>query len=207
MLNNHTGGSNIAIGVQALANNDSGSGNIVLGNVSGTAITTASNVICIGNLSADNVGNHTYIGNINSTTVSGGGTDTVTVDLTTGLLGHLSSSRRYKEEIQPMDSASETLYQLKPVTYRYKKEIDASQSLDYGLVAEDVLRSILVWQSAMREVELRACATQQSTLCCSTNSSKSTGKCRICKPQLRSSKKESRFSRRNWKSRQRKSRK
>ena len=138
MLNNTSGDSNIAIGVQALGNNDSGSGNIVLGNVSGTAITTASNVICIGNLSADNVGNHTYIGNIGSTTVSGGGTDTVTVNLTTGLLGHLSSSRRYKEEIKPMDSASETLYRLKPVTYRYKKEIDATQSLDYGLVAEEV---------------------------------------------------------------------
>ena len=37
-----------------------------------------------------------------------------------------------------MNHASETLYQLKPVTYRYKKEIDATQSLDYGLVAEEV---------------------------------------------------------------------
>ena len=37
-----------------------------------------------------------------------------------------------------MDSASETLYRLKPVTYHYKKEIDATQSLDYGLVAEEV---------------------------------------------------------------------
>ena len=37
-----------------------------------------------------------------------------------------------------MDDASETLYRLKPVTFRYKKEIDASQVLDYGLVAEDV---------------------------------------------------------------------
>ena len=37
-----------------------------------------------------------------------------------------------------MNDASETLYQLKPVTYRYKKEIDATQSLDYGLVAEEV---------------------------------------------------------------------
>ena len=44
--------------------------------------------------------NHTYVRNIEATTVSGGGTDTVTVDLATGLLGHLSSSRRYKEEIQ-----------------------------------------------------------------------------------------------------------
>jgi len=39
-----------------------------------------------------------------------------------------------------MKDASETLYQLKPVTYRYKKEIDVTQSLDYGLVAEDVAR-------------------------------------------------------------------
>ena len=37
-----------------------------------------------------------------------------------------------------MDNASEALYQLKPVTYRYKKEIDRTQSLEYGLVAEDV---------------------------------------------------------------------
>jgi hypothetical protein len=80
--------------------------------------------------------NHTYIGNIFTTNVSGGGTDTVTVDLTTGLLGHLTSSRRYKENVRPMDNASETLYRLKPVTYRYKKEIDPTQSPAFGLVAE-----------------------------------------------------------------------
>ena len=39
-----------------------------------------------------------------------------------------------------MDKASEVLFELKPVTYRFKKEIDPSQSLDYGLVAEDVAR-------------------------------------------------------------------
>jgi len=109
-----------------------------LGNVAGTGITTANNVICIGQLPAADVDNRTYIANIAGTPVSGGGTDSVTVDLTTGLLGHLSSSRRYKEEIQPMDNASETLYRLKPVTYRFKKEIDATQSLDYGLIAEEV---------------------------------------------------------------------
>jgi Chaperone of endosialidase len=81
---------------------------------------------------------HTYIRNINTTSVSGPGTDTVTVDLTTGLLGHLTSSRRYKQDIHPMDNASETLYRLKPVTYRYKKEIDRSQGVDYGLIAEEV---------------------------------------------------------------------
>src|SRR4029077_15468612 len=82
--------------------------------------------------------NHTYVRNIDNTSVSGGGTDTVTVNLSPGFLGHLSSSRRHKEEIQPMANSSEALYRLKPVSYRYKKEIDSSQALDYGLVAEEV---------------------------------------------------------------------
>jgi hypothetical protein len=136
-LNNTAGELNVAIGLQALANNDTGNSNIALGYLAGTGVTTANNVICIGAGGAD-VDNRTYIANINTTTVSGGGTDTVMVDLTTGLLGHLSSSRRYKDEIQPMDNASESLYRLKPVTYRFKKEIDATQSRDYGLVAEEV---------------------------------------------------------------------
>jgi hypothetical protein len=54
------------------------------------------------------------------------------------MLGHLSSSRRHKEHIRPMNDASETFDRLKPVTYCYKKEIDVTQSLDYGLVAEEV---------------------------------------------------------------------
>ena len=37
-----------------------------------------------------------------------------------------------------MDKASEELYRLKPVTYRYKKEIDKTQSLAFGLIAEEV---------------------------------------------------------------------
>jgi hypothetical protein len=60
------------------------------------------------------------------------------VNLTTGLIGHLSSSRRYKENISAMDKSSEALYRLKPVTYQYKKEIDPTQSVDYGLIAEEV---------------------------------------------------------------------
>jgi hypothetical protein len=58
--------------------------------------------------------------------------------LATGRVGHNSSSRRYKEDIKPMDKASEALYRLKPVTYRYKKEINPRQGLEFGLVAEDV---------------------------------------------------------------------
>ena len=122
-LLNTTGNDNVAVRTGAGMSQDTGSGNVYIG--SG-----------IGGVAGES--NHTYVRNIDATTVSGGGTDTVTVNLATGLLGHLSSSRRYKEEIQPMDDASETLYRLKPVTFRYKKEIDASQVLDYGLVAEDV---------------------------------------------------------------------
>ena len=40
-----------------------------------------------------------------------------------------------------MDKASQALFALKPVTFRYKKDIDQSQSLDYGLIAQDVAQS------------------------------------------------------------------
>jgi hypothetical protein len=39
-----------------------------------------------------------------------------------------------------MHKASETLFALEPVIFRYKKEIDPKQHLDYGLIAEDVAK-------------------------------------------------------------------
>src|SRR5262249_6949713 len=51
-----------------------------------------------------------------------------------------SASVRYKEQIKPMNKASETVFALKPVTFRYKKEIDQSQNLEYGLIAEEVAK-------------------------------------------------------------------
>jgi Chaperone of endosialidase len=128
------------VGDDALQNNNSGDENTALGFKAGLNATTGAGNVYIGSqiIGVAGESNHTYIRNIKDTTVSGGGTDTVTVNLTTGLLGHLSSSKRYKEDIKSMDSASEALYRIKPVTYHYKKEIDATQSLDYGLVAEDV---------------------------------------------------------------------
>ena len=50
----------------------------------------------------------------------------------------VSSSKRFKQDIKPMDNASEALFSLKPVTFRYKKEIDAKGTWQFGLVAEDV---------------------------------------------------------------------
>jgi Chaperone of endosialidase len=133
------GGANTAVGRGALDQNVSGNFNTAIGKDAGGLATGSGNVY-IGHLVAGVAGenNHTYIRNINSTNVSGGGTDVVTVDLSTGLLGHLTSSRRYKEDIKPMNESSEVVYRLKPVTYRYKKDIDRTQSPAFGLIAEEV---------------------------------------------------------------------
>jgi hypothetical protein len=56
-------------------------------------------------------------------------------------IGTLSSSRRYKEEIKPMDKASETIFALRPVSFRYKKEVDAARALSFGLIAEEVAKT------------------------------------------------------------------
>src|SRR5437879_6382015 len=53
-------------------------------------------------------------------------------------LGTATSSVRFKDDIKPMDNVSEALFALKPVTFRYKKEIDPAGVSQLGLVAEEV---------------------------------------------------------------------
>jgi hypothetical protein len=134
---NTMGITNVAIGYHALEHNTTGAENTALGVEAGRDQTTGSGNVYIGRSVVGVAGesNKTYIRNINSTGLNGAA---VTVDVNTGLLGHATSSRRYKEEIQPMDQASEALYQLKPVNFRYKKEIDRTQALSFGLIAEEV---------------------------------------------------------------------
>jgi hypothetical protein len=118
-----------------------GSGNVFIGLLAGQNIGGGDSNICIGNqvLGETDAADSTYIGNINTTAQPiVAGVDGVTVDLTTGKLGHGVSSRRFKEEIKPMDTASEALYALKPVTFHYNKAIDPTQTLDFGLIAEEV---------------------------------------------------------------------
>jgi uncharacterized coiled-coil protein SlyX len=43
-----------------------------------------------------------------------------------------------KEGIKPMDKASEAILGLKPVTFRYKEELDPDRIPQFGLVAEEV---------------------------------------------------------------------
>jgi hypothetical protein len=134
LFSNTTGGVNTAIGVNALLNNTTGSFNIALGNSAGINVTTASNVICIG-ANGNNVNDSCYIGNIFGSTSSNGVAVLVN---TNGRLGTMTSSARFKDEIKPMDKASEALFALKPVAFRYKKKIDPAGTPQLGLVAEDV---------------------------------------------------------------------
>jgi hypothetical protein len=56
-----------------------------------------------------------------------------------GQLGTINSSRRFKEDIQPMGSVSERLFALRPVTFKYKQPYeDGAKPVQYGLVAEEV---------------------------------------------------------------------
>ena len=136
------GDDNTCIGDAAAAGGpgSEGNGNVFIGATSGNNITSGDNNICIGNaVLGENGADSTYIGNINTTAQPiVAGVDGVTVDLTTGKLGHGVSSRRFKEQIKPMDAASEAIYTLKPVTFHYNKAIDPTQTLDFGLIAEEV---------------------------------------------------------------------
>ena len=140
-LANAKGAGNTACGSLALVNLTSGHGNVALGSHAGSNVTTASNVICIGaDVAGTNTPDSCFIGHIypNVQPVVGHDPDNVTIN-SNGRLGRGNvSSRRYKHDIQPMAKASEVLFGLKPVSFRYNKEYDATQTLAFGLIAEDV---------------------------------------------------------------------
>jgi hypothetical protein len=135
---NITGNNNTAIGNNALISS-TGSGNLALGASAGNGVSTASNVICIGTSGA-NVDDGCFIGKIYFNVQPIVGTDPDSVTITSaGRLGRGNvSSRRYKHDIKSMEKASEGLYALKPASFRYNKEYDVTQTLAFGLIAEEV---------------------------------------------------------------------
>ena len=125
---NTTGTFNIALGVGAGRNLTTGSHNIDIGNV---GVAGESDTIRIGNANQTN----TYITGISGATVAGG--VTVIVDAQ-GHLGTMISSERFKDQIKGMGKASEAIFALKPVTFRYKHKLDPEGIPQFGLVAEEV---------------------------------------------------------------------
>jgi hypothetical protein len=135
LQSNKTGNQNTAIGSLTLPSS-TGSNNIAVGFESGENVSTANNVICIGtNVRGNNVNDACYIGNIFGSTSSNGVAVFVNSN---GRLGTRTSSARFKNEIKPMDKASEAILALRPVSFRYKKEIDPARTSQFGLVAEEV---------------------------------------------------------------------
>src|SRR5436309_6702773 len=146
LFSNTTGIDNTAIGYNALLN-ATGSNNIGLGLLAGSSLTTGSNNIDIGNKGVAGDSNTirigtkartettTYTPGISGVTVAGG--VGVIID-TNGHLGTVTSSERFKDEVKPMDKASEVILALKPVTFRYKHHLDPAGIPQFGLVAEEV---------------------------------------------------------------------
>jgi hypothetical protein len=143
---NTTGYENTAIGLNALANNTTGHNNVALDVGAGVNLTTGHSNIDIGNggrtgesgnirIGTRGAQRKTFIAGISGVTVPGG---VGVIVGSNGQLGTVVSSARFKDAIQPMDKASEAILALKPVTFRYKHELDPEAVPQFGLVAEDV---------------------------------------------------------------------
>jgi trimeric autotransporter adhesin len=129
-------GGNTAEGTSALFSLTTGSFNIALGPFAGEDQTIGSGNIYIGNVvgfAAES--NNCYIGSI-FTRASENGTPVLVNQF--GKLGTTTSSKRFKEDIKPMDKTSEVLFSLNPVAFRYRKAVDPTGTRQLGLVAEEV---------------------------------------------------------------------
>jgi hypothetical protein len=119
-----------------------------VGFTAGANLTTGSNNIDIGNLGVAGESNTmrigaagkslaTYIAGIRGTTTVNANAVPVVID-SAGQLGTVSSSRRFKDEIKPMDNSSNAILGLKPVTFHYKT--DKQNTPQFGLIAEEVAK-------------------------------------------------------------------
>jgi len=150
LYENKTGNYNTTVGVDALFYNTTGNNNIALGFLAGQNLTTGDNNIDIGNEGVDGESGIIRIGTAGTQTATfiSGVRETplaqgvaVAVGITAdGQLGVRASSARFKEAIQPMDKASEAIFSLQPVTFRYKKAFDPQALPQFGLVAEQVAK-------------------------------------------------------------------
>jgi len=145
---NVDGHDNTVVGAWARANNSTGSGNLILGAFAGLNDNgSGSNNIIVAHAGVldDNLTTRigefqtrAFVAGIRGATTGVPDAVAVVID-SNGQLGTVSSSRRYKEDINDMGSASDRLLQLHPVTFRYKESYaSGEQPLDYGLIAEEV---------------------------------------------------------------------
>lgn len=144
-LSQSSGNANTAIGYQALSGNNTGNANIALGVNAGSQLTTGSHNICIGNTGVAGDDGVIRIGDQNTydaiipciynDNIASG----IPVYISSqGALGVMTSSAKFKQNIESMGDASDVLLNLKPVTFQYKPNMDPEGIPQFGLVAEDV---------------------------------------------------------------------
>jgi len=144
LYKNTTGDGNTGSGEEALYNNSTGNYNIAVGQLAGSNLTTGSYNIDIGNPGVAGEAGTIRIGSANETKtfVAGISASTVTgaaVYVTSsGQLGVLASSERFKTDIRSMGEASDALAQLRPVSFKLKN--DTTGTTQYGLIAEEVAK-------------------------------------------------------------------
>ncbi|MGA2370633.1 MAG: tail fiber domain-containing protein [Candidatus Korobacteraceae bacterium] len=133
---NTTGSDNVFYGQNAGYGNTTGSNDVYVAN-SGPSSGTESNTIRIGTQGTGaGQQNAAYIAGIFGSTSSSGVPVFVN---SSGLLGTLTSSMRFKEQINDMGDSTSALMKLRPVTFFYKPEYDKGErTLQYGLLAEEV---------------------------------------------------------------------
>ena len=148
LQSNGNSSNNTALGYQALRATTGGANNVAIGANAGANLTTGSNNIDIGANVVASAGESNTIrigksGTQTKTLIAGIYGKTVATGVgvivgSTGQLGTVQSSVRFKDNINPMDKASEAVLALNPVTFRYKEELDPGHIPQFGLIAEQV---------------------------------------------------------------------
>lgn len=140
---------NTAAGTNTLQNLTTGTFNVAIGHSAGSSLSGGEsrniylvhpgfvnefNTIRIG---VPNTHTAAHIAGISGATAATGVAVLVNSD---GKLGTTTSSARFKRDVHDMGSASAALHQLRPVSFRYRPELDSAGVLQYGLIAEEVDR-------------------------------------------------------------------
>jgi hypothetical protein len=145
LFSNTIGNINVALGLEALYSNTTGSNNIAVGTGAGYNLTYGNNNIDIGNegvatesgkvrIGTPGTQTATYIAGIETAKITGAAVYVTS----SGQLGVLASSERYKTAIAAMGANTQKLQQLRPVTFHLKSDLTGTRQ--YGLIAEEVAK-------------------------------------------------------------------
>ena len=132
----HHGVRNTALGYCAL-DQTIGDANTALGFASRHLVSTPVTLPVSARVAGANVSNTTWIASVYGVTTQSGITAPVVVSVG-GQLGTMASSERFKKNIGTMETASEAILSLRPVTFHYKT--DTKGTPQFGLIAEEVAK-------------------------------------------------------------------